>query len=84
MYVRHNVADFDKWKVVFDEVEPFRKKSGSSGSNVFRNHTNPNEVLVILSWDNKEQGIKFGHSPELKKDMERAGVLSAPEISFAE
>jgi hypothetical protein len=84
MYVRHKVADFDKWKVVFDEVEPFRKKSGSSGSYVFRNYSNPNEVLVIIDWDNKEQGIKFGQSPELRKDMERAGVSGAPEISFTE
>ena len=84
MYVRHKVADFNKWKVVFEEVEPFRKQLGSSGSHVFRNNANPNEVLVITDWDNKEQGIKFGQSPELKNAMERAGVISAPEISFAE
>lgn len=84
MYVRLKVADFDKWKIVFEEVEPFRKQSGSSGSYVFRNYANQNEVLVISDWDNKEQGIKFGQSTELKNAMERAGVLSAPEISFAE
>jgi hypothetical protein len=84
MYVRHKVADFNKWKIVFEEVEPFRKKLGSSGSHVFCNHSNPNEVLVITDWDNKEQGIKFGHSPELKNAMERAGVLGAPEIDFSE
>jgi quinol monooxygenase YgiN len=84
MYVRHKVADFEKWKVVFEEVEPFRQKMGSSGSHVFRNHSNPNEVLVITDWDNKEQGMKFGDSPELKEAMQRAGVISAPEISFSE
>lgn len=84
MYVRHTVADFNKWKVVFEEVEPFRKKMGSSGAHVFRNNSNPNEVLVITDWANKEQGMKFGQSPELKKAMEKAGVQGAPEISFAE
>jgi heme-degrading monooxygenase HmoA len=84
MYVRHKVADFDKWKIVFEEVEPFRKQLGSSGSHVFRNYDNPNEVLVITDWKTKEQGIKFGQSPELKKAMEQAGVISAPEINFAE
>jgi heme-degrading monooxygenase HmoA len=84
MYVRHKVADFDKWKVVFEEVEPFRQKLGSSGSHVFRNYSNPNEVLVITDWDNKEQGMKFGDSPELKEAMQRAGVISAPEITFSE
>jgi len=84
MYVRHKVADFDKWKVVFEEVEPFRQKMGSSGSHVFRNYSNPNEVLVITDWDSKEQGMKFGDSPELKEAMQRAGVISAPEISYSE
>jgi quinol monooxygenase YgiN len=84
MYVRFKVADFDKWKIVFEEVEPFRKQSGSPGAHVFRNNANPNEVLVITDWGNKEQGMKFGQSPELKNAIERAGVIGAQEISFAE
>jgi len=84
MNVRHTVADFNKWKVVFDEVEPMRKKAGSTGVHVFRNYDNPNEVLVITEWINKEQADKFGQSAELKKAMERGGVLGKPEMSFAE
>ena len=84
MYVRHTVADFNKWKAAFDEFEPFRKQQlGSSDSNVFQNNANSNEVLVILDWDKKEQGIKFVESPELKITMQKAGVLGKPEISFA-
>jgi heme-degrading monooxygenase HmoA len=84
MYVRHKVADFEKWKKVFEEVEPFRQKMGSSGSHVFRNNSYPNEVLVITDWDSKEQGDKFGHSPELREAMGRGGVLGAPEMSWGE
>lgn len=84
MYIRHKVADFDRWKLVFEEVEPLRKQSGSTGSHVFRSNSDPNEVLVISNWDTKEQGIKYGESPELKSAMVRAGVVSSPEISFAE
>ena len=84
MYVRHTVADFDKWKVVFEEVEPFRKSLGSPGSHVVRNFTNQNELLVITDWQTKDQGIKFGQSPELKEAMGRAGVTGPPEITFSE
>jgi heme-degrading monooxygenase HmoA len=84
MYVRHKVADFEKWKKVFEEVEPFRQKMGSSGSHVFRNNSYPNEVLVITDWDNKDQGVSFGNSPELKEAMGRGGVMGAPAISFSE
>lgn len=84
MYVRHKVADFDQWKVVFEELEPFRQQSGSSGSHIFRHAANANEVLVVTDWNQKEQGVKFGQSEELKNGMERAGVISAPEITFSE
>jgi hypothetical protein len=84
MYVRHTVADFNKWKAVFEEFEPFRKQqSGASGAQIFHNDANSNEVLVILGWDKKEQGIKFGESPELQNAMKKAGVLGKPEINFA-
>jgi quinol monooxygenase YgiN len=84
MNVRHTVADFNKWKVVFDETEPMRKQAGSTGVHVFQNHNNPNEVFVITEWNNKEQANKFRQSPELKKAMERGGIIGAPEMSFAE
>ena len=83
MFVRHKTADFDKWKIVFEEVEPFRKQLGSSGSHVFSNNANPNEVFVITDWDNKEQGMKFGQSSELKNAMQLAWVIGAPEINYA-
>lgn len=67
----------------FEELEPFRQQSASSGSHVFRHVANPNEVLVDTDWNKKEQGVKFGQSEELKNGMERAGVLSAPEITFS-
>jgi len=34
MYVRHPVANLDKWKAVFEEDEPFRKKTGSSALHI--------------------------------------------------
>ncbi|MCX6258555.1 MAG: cyclase [Bacteroidia bacterium] len=84
MYARHTVADFNKWKNVFEETRPLLKKSSSTAAHVFNNHANPNDVLVITEWNNKEQAMKFGESPELKSAMERSGVTSAPEMTFAE
>ena len=84
MYVRHQVADFKKWKPVYDAHDSVRKQFGCKKSEVFTNTQNPNEVLVTLDWDNKEQAIKFGQSPSLKEAEERGGVTSVPEVSFAE
>ena len=82
MYVRHKVADFSKWKPLFEEHDAVRKEFGCLKSEVFTNDQNPNEVLAILQWDNKDQAAKFGASPNLKEAMERGGVVSTPEVSF--
>ncbi|MBK9983922.1 MAG: cyclase [Saprospiraceae bacterium] len=84
MLVRHKVAEFGKWKPVFDADDATRKKFGCTKSEVFTNSQNPNEVLAVLQWDTKEQALNFGHSPGLKDAMERGGVISTPEVSFAE
>jgi len=84
MYVRHQVADFKTWKPVFDEHDATRKEFGCKSSSVFTNTQNPNEVLSVFEWDSKDHAIKFGQSPGLKDAMERGGVVSAPDISFAE
>ncbi len=83
-YVRHKVADFNKWKVVYDQHDAIRKQFGCKKSEVFTNSQNPNEVLVVTEWDSKEQAAKFDSSASLKEAMQNAGVISAPEFSFAE
>jgi heme-degrading monooxygenase HmoA len=83
-YVRHKVADFKKWKVVYDEHDATRKQYGCKKSEVFTNAQDPNEVLVITEWDSKEAAAKFDESANLKEAMQHAGVVSVPVFSFAE
>jgi hypothetical protein len=82
MYVRHTVADFAKWKAVFDEHEAMRKKFGAVKSDAFTNSANPNEVIAVIEWDNKQQANDFMEKSDLKSIMEHGGVISAPEITF--
>ncbi len=82
--VRSKIEDYAKWKPVFDEQASFRKSSGSKGENLFRNADNPNELLVLLEWDNMERAHKFAQSTELREAMQRAGVVDKPDIYFLE
>ena len=82
--VRSKIEDYAKWKPVFDERASFRKSSGSTGENVFRNADNPNELLVLLEWDNLDKARQFAQSPELREAMQRAGVVDKPDIYFLE
>ena len=46
--IRHEVADFAKWKPVYDAHLPARQKAGLKEEHLFRNADAPNEVLLLF------------------------------------
>ncbi len=55
-------------------MEPVRQKYGSTGSTVFRNHSDPNDLVIITRWGNPEQARNYSQSPELKEALSKGGV----------
>lgn len=82
--IRHRIEDFGKWKIVFNENSAVREAGGSKGGRLFRNIDNPNEVIIIFKWDSIENARKFTESEELKKRMQKAGIVEKPDILFIE
>jgi heme-degrading monooxygenase HmoA len=82
--IRHTVADYATWKPVYDEHANTRKASGSKGARLFRNANNPQEMLILLEWDDLEKARQFTQSAELRQAMQRAGVTDQPDIYFLE
>jgi heme-degrading monooxygenase HmoA len=82
--VQHSVEDYEKWKPVFDEDATNRQATGSRGGLVFRNVDDPNQIIVLLEWDNLENARAFASSDELREAMERAGVTGPPTVYFLE
>ena len=80
--VRHQVEDYGKWKAAFDTDESVRKAGGGAGHQLFRGADNPNEITILLEWDDLAKAQAFTSSPELKETMQKAGVLVPPDISF--
>ncbi|MEI7434669.1 MAG: antibiotic biosynthesis monooxygenase [Methanomicrobiales archaeon] len=80
--VHHKVRDFDKWKTFFDQHENMQKISGSKSVRVFQNAEDPTDVFILFEWDSIENARKFTASEDLKKAMEKAGVISIPHIHF--
>ncbi len=81
---RGKVKDYEKWKPVFDELAGVRKEYGSKGGWLFRNADNPNEPVVLMKWESIEKARKYTQSEQIKKAMERGGVIGKPEFSFLE
>jgi quinol monooxygenase YgiN len=82
MLVRHKVADYAKWKPVYDEHAATRKASGAKWAHLFRNADNPNEIVLLFEWDDLIKARKFAQSEDLIKTMQKAGVIDKPDIYF--
>jgi heme-degrading monooxygenase HmoA len=80
--VRHKVADYAKWKPLFDEHGAARKANGCSGHKLFRNTDDPNELLILLEIDDSEKVRQFAQSEDLREAMQRSGVADQPDMYY--
>ena len=80
--VRGKVEDYAKWKPLFDEYGATRKASGCMGEGLFRNADNPNDLVILLKWDDLEKVRRFTQSQGLREQMQRAGVVGQPDVCF--
>jgi len=80
--VKHSVENYDDWKAGFDEHAGTRMEYGSQGYHLFQAAGDPNEVVVLLEWDSRENAERFLEESDLKDVMEEVGVVGEPEIHF--
>jgi hypothetical protein len=81
--VKQKVADYARWKSIFDAGDANREIAGSKGGQLFRSADDPNEVIILLEWD-LQQVRQDSQGEEVRAKMQAAGVLGPPEISFLE
>jgi heme-degrading monooxygenase HmoA len=84
LLIRHKVSDYSKWKPVFDADGVNRQASGSRGGQLFRNASDPNELVMLFEWDDLEKARQFTQSEDLRQAMQQAGVVDHPDIYFLE
>ncbi len=81
MIFRTKVADYARWKPIFDADGANRQAGGSKGGQLFRSADDPNEVVMLFEWD-LEKARQFSQSEELRAKMQEAGVLGPPDVYF--
>ena len=82
LVVRHHVADYAKWRAVYDEAEPLRAKYGCTAKRVLRLPEDANDLLVTHDFPTTEQASGFAGDPALGASMQRAGVEGHPRIEI--
>jgi len=84
LIVRHHVADYAAWRVVYDDVDSLRVSHGCTAQRVLQLPGDPNEVVAIHEFATVEQANGFSEDPALKEAMGRAGVAGPPRIEIFE
>jgi hypothetical protein len=82
LLVRHTVADFAKWKPVYDGHLAARQKAGLREKNLLRGIDNPNVMVLLFEAEDLKRAQAFTESSELREAMQKAGVVDKPDIRF--
>ncbi|WP_232688348.1 antibiotic biosynthesis monooxygenase [Halobacterium zhouii] len=79
-----HVADFDAWRENFDQNDSLRTEHGQRGYQIFRSSDDPEDVVVLFEWDDRENARKLFESDEMRGRLADAGVEGQPELSYFE
>jgi hypothetical protein len=82
LLMQQEVADYEKWRMVFDSMEPVRRSAGARSDRIFRHVDNPNAVTLLIAWDNVESARNWMGDARLRAALKEAGVLGQPNISY--
>jgi heme-degrading monooxygenase HmoA len=82
MLIRHKVADFAKWKQVYDAHASARRNAGLKEEHLLRNADDPNEVILFFSTEDLDKAKAFTASDDLRQAMQKAGVSDKPDVYF--
>ena len=80
--ITHTIADFPKWKAVFDSDQSVRLKNDIRFTHIYRDITNPNKITIILEAKDLEKSKSYFESPKLVEKMKTSGVVDKPVVSY--
>ena len=80
--VRHKIADFSKWKPVYDAHLPARRKAGANEKHLLHNIDDPSEVIILFEIEDLQKARELVASDDLRERMQEGGVIDKPDIYF--
>jgi hypothetical protein len=83
VFIRHRVADFDTWKAAFDEHGAQRREHGLADTSLLRDDDDDSMVTIVMNTDDAARAREFLSSDDLRETMEKAGVVSQPDVWIA-
>jgi hypothetical protein len=80
MVVTHKVSNFQKWKMGYEAHDSARLAAGIHKYVLGRHVNDSNMILIAMKIDDIAKAKDFGKSADLRKTMQKLGVLGTPSI----
>lgn len=84
LLIRYMVDDYAFWKARFDDDAIARRAHGSQGGWFCRRAGMPNELFILLEWDNLDRARLYAASDDFRDALTAAGITDDPDIWFLE
>jgi len=82
MIVKLKVADFERWKSEFDQLETLRREHGWTAHEIYRDSAEPNTVIIVNHVPDLSRAKAYLGSDAVRSGVQRAGVQGPPEVWY--
>jgi hypothetical protein len=82
--VQHHVKDYTTWREIYDDFAEVGQAAVGTPVGVYRALHEPNQVLVIHSFESPSDAELFSEAAYIREVMQLAGVEGQPRIELYE
>jgi hypothetical protein len=82
MVIQHKVANYAKWKPLYESHDSVRRAHGLSNYVLGRGLDDSNLVMIVLRMDDVAKAKEFAALPGLKETMKKGGVIGKPTFTY--
>ena len=75
IFRRMRVADYQRFREVYDAGTPAREAGGMHDEQLFRNPNDPNDILIMSTVADVASARAYGQSDEVRQRQQAAGLL---------
>jgi hypothetical protein len=75
IFRRVRVADYQRFREVYDAGTPAREAGGFHDEQLFRNPNDPNDILIMTTVADIDRARAYGQSEEVRERQRAAGLL---------